>query len=116
MTPIETALKTLLGDLPSIDEEESQPLLAATGRVLSESLTASIDVPPYNNSAMDGYAVNTADLAEGKTSLEIVQRITAGEVGAGLSSGQAARIFTGAPIPAGADAVVMQENCHLVMM
>jgi len=112
MTPIETALPALMNDLPLIDEEESQLLLSAIGRVLAENLIASIDVPPYDNSAMDGYAINSADIAAGKMFLEVAQRIPAGEVGGKLGVGQAARIFTGAPIPVGADAVVMQENCE----
>ena len=112
MTPIEIALPALMNDLSLINEEESLPLLSATGRVLAENLTASIDVPPYDNSAMDGYAINSADLAADKMSLEVAQRIPAGEVGSKLGAGQAARIFTGAPIPVGADAVVMQENCE----
>ena len=70
-----------------------------------------MDVPPLDNSAMDGYAVRTADVKSPDTRLKVAQRIMAGSVGRALEPGTAARIFTGAPIPAGADAIVMQEFC-----
>ncbi|GMR18829.1 MAG: molybdopterin molybdotransferase MoeA [Gammaproteobacteria bacterium] len=85
----------------------------ALGRVLAESLTSKIDVPPLDNSAMDGYALSTNDIAsDGKTELPVSQRITAGSTGAPLKPGTAARIFTGAPVPDNANAVVMQERCE----
>ena len=85
----------------------------ALGRVLAESLTSKIDVPPLDNSAMDGYALSTNDIAsDGKTELPVSQRIAAGSTGAPLKPGTAARIFTGAPVPDNADAVVMQERCE----
>ncbi|MCP5153675.1 MAG: molybdopterin molybdotransferase MoeA [Ectothiorhodospiraceae bacterium] len=84
----------------------------AHGRVLAEPVAATIDVPGHDNSAMDGYAVRTADTrADGETRLRVVQRIPAGRVGHALGAGEAARIFTGAPLPPGADAVVIQEDC-----
>jgi molybdopterin molybdotransferase len=87
------------------------PLLQARGRVLAQTLESEIDVPGCAMSSMDGYAINTADLAaSGPTRLPLAQRIAAGDAEATLGAGSAARIFTGAPIPAGADAVIMQEQ------
>jgi molybdopterin molybdotransferase len=83
----------------------------ALGRVLAERLTSAVNVPPLDNSAMDGYAIRIADLINASTRLRVTQRIPAGTVGQPLEAGQAARIFTGAPVPAGCDAVVMQEYC-----
>ncbi|NOT18187.1 MAG: molybdopterin molybdotransferase MoeA [Sulfuriferula sp.] len=80
------------------------------GRILAADITAHITVPPLDNSAMDGYAVRAADCIV-DNSLPVSQRIAAGQVGVALQAGTAARIFTGAPIPADADAVIMQENC-----
>ncbi|WP_225784852.1 gephyrin-like molybdotransferase Glp [Xenophilus sp. Marseille-Q4582] len=86
----------------------------ADGRVLAEDLVAALTVPPADNSAMDGYAVRAADCAAAGAVLRVTQRIAAGSVGAPLQPGEAARIFTGAPIPPGADAVVMQEDTQLL--
>lgn len=92
--------------------------LESLGRVLAEAVVSPVDVPPLDNSAMDGYAVRAADLAQAgladaapdAVTLPQAQRIAAGQVGAALQAGQCARIFTGAPVPTGADAVVMQEH------
>ncbi len=113
LTPIDTALEQLVPLLPVITEKESVPLRQAAGRVLADDCVSPINVPGHRNSAMDGYALKSADLASGNTQLKITQRIAAGEVGGQLESGEAARIFTGAPVPEGADAVVMQENCKV---
>ena len=113
LTPLRDAFEKLLASLPQIQATESVALLEATGRVLAEDLVASVNVPPLANSAMDGYAVQTADLAVDAAVLHVTQRIAAGQVGLPLTPGEAARIFTGAPLPEGADAVVMQENCVL---
>ncbi len=87
--------------------------LDALGRVLAQPITSTLNVPPLDNSAMDGYVTRYSDLnAEGETSLTISQRIAAGYVGDKLEEGTAARIFTGAPIPEGADTVIMQEQCQ----
>lgn len=86
-------------------------LKACVGRVLAADIVAGIDVPPADNSAMDGYALRREDWQRPDQPLEISQRITAGSPPAALKPGTAARIFTGAEIPAGADLVVMQENC-----
>lgn len=86
----------------------------ALGRVLGEDVRSSLDVPPEDNSAMDGYALRVADVPAAGTVLPISQRIAAGVVGTQLQPGTAARIFTGAQVPAGADAVLMQELCEAV--
>ena len=118
LTPINEAFETLLSTLASIDESESVPLLESTGRVLAADIVSNVDVPPLTNSAMDGYAVRSADLNNEPNgecaTLKVTQRIAAGEIGSFLAEGEAARIFTGAPIPLGADTVVMQENCQAV--
>lgn len=85
--------------------------MQCAGRVLATEVVSSVDVPPLDNSQMDGYAVRTLDVPGVPTTLRISQRIAAGQVGVALEPGTAARIFTGAPIPAGADAVIMQEKC-----
>ncbi len=88
--------------------------LEANGRVLAETQASHIDVPSADNTQMDGYAVRAADCASGAATLKVTDRIPAGKVGAYLAPGCAARIFTGAMIPDGADAVVMQEQCEAV--
>ena len=111
MLSFEDALSQLLVAAQPVVETEMLPTLDAVGRVLAASQQSSIDVPPHDNSAMDGYAVRAADVKSGDIALPISQRIAAGSVGTQLAPGTAARIFTGAPIPPGADAVVMQEQC-----
>ena len=114
LMPISEALELLLNSASSITKTEDVLLNKAQGRVLAEDLISTINVPPTDNSAMDGYAVRSADLANSSEKcLPISQRIPAGSMGEELKAGTAARIFTGAPIPAGADAVVMQEVCVL---
>ena len=83
----------------------------ALGRVLAAPQVSTLTVPPLDNSAMDGYAVRQADVVRAGVRLPVSQRIMAGEVGQALAAGTAARIFTGAPVPEGADAVLMQEDC-----
>ncbi|MGB1110230.1 MAG: gephyrin-like molybdotransferase Glp [Gammaproteobacteria bacterium] len=101
----------LLNVARPLTQTEALPLEQCLGRVLAEDVRSPIPVPGYDNSAMDGYAVRAADLkADIETELPISQRIPAGSVGAELAPGSCARIFTGAPIPKGADAVVMQED------
>ena len=113
LTPIDEAISTLLNSLPAIEEIESTPLTDCVGRVLAEDFTAPLDVPPHTNSAMDGYALRSEDVKFLPVTLYISQRIIAGSVGTRLESGEAARIFTGAPLPEGADCVAMQENCRV---
>jgi molybdopterin molybdotransferase len=104
---VDEALAQLLAGAKPVAEIEEVPTLEATGRVLGRAQRSAMDVPPMDNSAMDGYAVRAAE-ASGK--LKVTQKIMAGSVGEPLEPGTAARIFTGAPIPPGADAVVMQEH------
>jgi molybdopterin molybdotransferase len=90
-----------------------QPGPPAPGRVLAEDVASDLDMPPFDKAMMDGYAVRSADLAAGRQSLAVVEEITAGRTPTEtVREGQAARIMTGAPMPAGADAVVMIEVCE----
>ncbi len=94
-------------------ETTTLPLNQALGKVLAQDLRSSIQVPPLDNSAMDGYAFNSDDLTNTQqTTLQVSQRIPAGSIGTPLKKGTAAHIFTGAPIPEGADTVLMQEVCQ----
>lgn len=111
MLSFEEALARLLAAAVPVAETLAVPTLEAAGRVLAADQLAPLDAPPLDNSAMDGYAVRAADVAAAGTVLPVAQRIPAGSVGVPLQPGTAARIFTGAPMPAGADAVVMQERC-----
>jgi molybdopterin molybdotransferase len=114
LLPLETAVAQLLEAL-----EERPPrlemlnTLQADGRVLAQDVVSQLEVPPQDNSSMDGYALRCADLVPGRA-LPVSQRIPAGSQGLPLLAGTVARIFTGAPIPPGADAVVMQEDCQEV--
>jgi molybdopterin molybdotransferase len=112
MLTFEQALEKLLAAAKPVEEVRSQPLTAAAGRILAAVQQSTVAVPPLDNSAMDGYAVRTADLSAAGACLPVSQRIPAGTVGVTLQPATAARIFTGAPVPAGADAVVMQELCE----
>ena len=112
MLSYEQALEHLLAAAEPVAEIKLLPLAVARGRILAEPLVSTVTVPPLDNSAMDGYAVRCADITQAGAELPVSQRIPAGSVGHTLASGTAARIFTGAPVPAGADAVVMQEFCE----
>lgn len=111
LLPYEDALRQLLSRAHPLTDVESLTTFAATGRVLAVGLQSSLDVPPRDNSSMDGYAVRCADVLSPGVHLTVAQRIPAGSVGHTLAPGTAARIFTGAQVPPGADAVVMQELC-----
>jgi len=111
---VEEALERLLAGARCVGEVETVPTMATTGRVLAQSQTSSLNVPPLDNTSMDGYAVRAADCASGAARLRVAQRIPAGAIGKPLEPGTVARIFTGAPIPPGADAVVMQEQAEAV--
>jgi len=108
--PLDEAVAQLLARAQPCLPVESVSTFEADGRVLAQAVVSPLTVPPHDNSAMDGYAVRAADCAAPGAELPVSQRIAAGHVGAPLAPGTAARIFTGAPIPPGADAVVMQEN------
>ena len=110
---VDEALAQLLAGARPVAEIEQVPTMAAAGRVLAQPQTSTMDVPPMDNSAMDGYAVRLSDLGSSAPKLKVTQRIPAGSVGKPLAPGTAARIFTGAPVPVGADAIVMQEDCSV---
>ena len=109
---LDQALAELLARATPLQATESVPTFEADGRVLATDLVAALQVPPQDNSSMDGYAVRCADAAKPDALLRVTQRIAAGSHGQPLGPGEAARIFTGAPVPAGADAIVMQEDCE----
>jgi molybdopterin molybdotransferase len=108
---VEQAIENILAKAEPVEQIEQVDILEALNRVLAEDLFSTIDVPGYDNSAMDGYAVHSEDCQSPGCMLPVTQRIPAGQVGSALEAGSAARIFTGAPVPEGADAVVMQEMC-----
>jgi len=114
MLTAQQALDHLLLNAKPVSDSELLATQDSLGRVLAQAVTSLVDVPPLDNSSMDGYAVRTTDVCAAKSILRVAQRIPAGSVGVQLESGTAARIFTGAPIPLGADAVVMQEDCEIV--
>ena len=105
------ALEHLLSQAKPMADIELVRTQDALGRILASDILSQVDVPPMNNTQMDGYAVRVADVAVAGQSFSVSQRIPAGHVGTELTSGTIARIFTGATIPPGADAVVMQEDC-----
>jgi molybdopterin molybdotransferase len=111
LRPFDEVRAALLAAAEPLADIEQVPTAEALGRVLARAQVSGLQVPPLDNSSMDGYAVCTADLADLGARLRVGQRIPAGSVGHTLERGTAARIFTGAPIPHGADAVVMQELC-----
>jgi molybdopterin molybdotransferase len=114
MLSVEQAIGQLLSQAAAITESEQLNLADAAGRVLVQDLASPIDVPGFDNSAMDGYALHSRDFEAARdTGLPVTRRITAGSAGEKLQPGCAARIFTGAPLPEGADSVVMQELCRV---
>lgn len=113
MRPFEDMRAALLAAATPLSTVEQVPTAEALGRVLAVDQMSGLDVPPLDNSSMDGYALRCADVPAAGARLVVAQRIPAGSVGHTLAPGTAARIFTGAPIPHGADAVVMQELCSL---
>jgi molybdopterin molybdotransferase len=114
MLAVREALDFLLAAVRPVEGIETVATLEANGRVLAADQSSTINVPPADNTQMDGYAVRAADCANGNATLRVAQRIPAGSVGQALEPGTVARIFTGALIPDGADAVVMQEQCEVV--
>jgi len=111
---LDEAMAALLGRATPLAETESVATFEAAGRVLAQDLVSALQVPPQDNSSMDGYAVRRADVSAPGVVLPISQRIAAGQSGGPLEPGTCARIFTGAPMPEGADAVVMQEDTREV--
>ena len=114
MLTLDEALARLLQAVRPLAERETLSTFDALGRVLAADVVSLLDVPPEDNTSMDGYALRAADVPAAGTVLPVSQRIPAGVVGLPLQAGTAARIFTGAQVPAGADAVVMQEQCEAV--
>jgi molybdopterin molybdotransferase len=109
---LDDALPQLLAQAHALNALQTVSTFEADGRVLAQDVVSALQVPPQDNSSMDGYAVRAADCAQAGAVLRVTQRIPAGTHGTQLNAGEAARIFTGAPIPPGADAVVMQEDCE----
>jgi molybdopterin molybdotransferase len=114
MLSLDEALARLVagGADAHITDVETVSTFEALGRVLAADVVSTVDVPPADNTSMDGYALRAADVALAGTVLPVSQRIAAGVVGSPLAKGSAARLFTGAQVPIGADAVVMQEQCE----
>ncbi len=108
---LDDALERLLANASPSLYTEQVPVGDADGRVLAEDVVSALHVPSQDNSAMDGYALRCGDVVQLGTTLPMSQRIAAGANGQALQTGTVARIFTGAPVPPGADAVVMQEDC-----
>ena len=110
LMPLDDALARLLALAAPLGRTDQVSTFDADGRVLAQDVVSPLQVPPADNSSMDGYAVRAADVTAAGVELPVTQRIAAGQPGTALPPGSAARIFTGAPMPAGADAVVMQED------
>lgn len=109
---LDDALAELLAHATPLAGTDTVTTFDADGRVLAQDCVSALQVPPQDNSSMDGYAVRCADVAAAGVVLPVSQRIPAGSAGDPLQPGTAARIFTGAPVPAGADAILMQEDCE----
>ena len=109
---VDEAIDKIVSSVKPVTDYETVDILDAYHRVTANDVLSTIDVPGYDNSAMDGFAVRSIDCATPNVKLPVRQRIPAGTLGKKLEQGTAARIFTGAPIPEGADAVVMQELCE----
>lgn len=117
MMSLDDALVTLIAAAQGhrIQQTESLRTFDALGRVLAGDVVSGVDVPPADNTSMDGYAMRAADVPTAGTVLPVSQRIPAGSVGQPLQPGTAARVFTGAQLPPGGDAVVMQEQCEALV-
>ena len=114
LKPLDEALAQLLAAVVPLDAVEHVATLDADGRVLAQDVVSAMHVPPQDNSSMDGYALRCADVPQAGTVLPQSQRIAAGMAAQPLAVGTLARIFTGAPLPPGADAVLMQEDCTVL--
>lgn len=113
MKTFDEALSYLLSKVDPVIETEIISIDNALGRVLAKGIVSNVNVPPHDNSMMDGYALHSYDLEHNDT-FDVSQRIPAGDIGSKLQTGTAARIFTGAPIPEGANMVVMQEETEVL--
>ncbi|WP_218242746.1 molybdopterin molybdotransferase MoeA [Comamonas fluminis] len=114
LKPLDEALQELLAHAQPLAGAQQVDTFEADGRVLLQAAVSPLQVPPQDNSAMDGYAVRVAECVNGDAVLPVSQRIPAGTAPDALVAGSVARIFTGAPVPAGADAIVMQEDCEVL--
>jgi len=114
LKPLDEALAQLLAAVAPLEALERIATLDADGRVLAQDVVSALHVPPQDNSSMDGYALRCADVPQAGTVLPQSQRIAAGMAAQPLAAGTLARIFTGAPLPPGADAVLMQEDCTVL--
>ena len=115
LLPVDAAERLIAERITPVDGHESIALSEAQGRVLAHDVVAPVNLPPFDNSAVDGYAVRADEIKpDGETGLAIVDRVTAGHAPShALKTGEAIRIFTGAPMPEGADTVFMQEDCRV---
>lgn len=114
MLSVDEAITALLGHAVPVAESERVSLPLAAGRVLAADIRSPVDVPGFDNSAMDGYALRSDDIEQARSAgLPVAQRIAAGSTGEAIAAGTCARIFTGAPLPEGADTVVIQEVCRI---
>ena len=115
LLPLDEMERLIRERVVAVPETEDVGLTQARGRVVARPVTAPLDLPPFDNSAVDGYAVRHADIsADGETRLTVVDRVVAGHAATGaLARRSAVRIFTGAPMPPGADTVFMQEDCRV---
>jgi molybdopterin molybdotransferase len=115
LLPVAEAEKLIGARVTPVSGQEMVPLRAALGRILTADLIAPVNLPPFDNSAVDGYAVRGEDIDNTRERrLAVVDRVAAGHAAThAVKSGEAVRIFTGAPMPAGADTVFMQEDCRL---
>ena len=115
LLPVADAERLIAERVAPVAGHETVPLREAAGRVLADDVVAPVNVPPFDNSAVDGYAVRAGDLeSRGEMRLKIVDRVAAGhDATHAVQGGEAIRIFTGAPMPAGADTVFMQEDCRV---
>src|SRR5271169_4792843 len=115
LLPVADADRLITERVVPVGGRETVTLREAHGRVLAENLVAPVNVPPFDNSAVDGYAVRGDDLdPNGEKRLAIVDQVAAGHAASReIKAGEAIRIFTGAPMPAGADTVFMQEDCRI---
>src|SRR4051794_34726883 len=111
---VDDAVAIIAARVSAVQDVETVPLDRADGRILAEAIAAPLPLPPFTNSAVDGYAVRSADLSGGREqSLPVAGRIQAGASGEAIAPGRAVRIFTGAPMPEGADTVFMQEDVRV---
>ena len=115
LLPVAEAEKMIGARVAAVSGQEMAPLRQALGRVLTADLIAPFNLPPFDNSAVDGYAVRGEDIDSAREQrLTIIDRVAAGHAAAqAVKSGEAVRIFTGAPMPGGADTVFMQEDCRI---